>query len=291
MQLSTFSIVAYDPRNQEWGVAVQSKFLAVGAVVPWAHSGKGAVATQSYVNVTYGPVGLDMMSQGISAEETIAALIAADDGRDLRQVGMVDQQGRAAAFTGSGCYDWAGHQVGSGFACQGNILVPGTIEAMFNRFEEVRGGEGELSDWLVSALAAAQEAGGDKRGKQSAALLVVRGNAGYGGYTDRYVDLRVDDDPEPIQKLQQLLELHHLFFGKTRPEDLIPIANAAEEIQIILQSAGYRREPPDGAFDEATRSQLSMLVGIENLEDRWNGEGDQIDRQVVDYLKNKYHQE
>ncbi len=288
MQLATFSIVAYDPRSQEWGIAVQSKFLAVGAVVPWAHSGAGAVATQSFANVSYGPRGLEMMGQGMSAEETIAALIASDDGRDLRQVGMVDQQGRAAAYTGSGCYEWAGHKVGEEFTCQGNILVPGTVEAMFERFNLLRGGEGELSDWLISALEAGQEAGGDRRGKQAAALLVVRGNAGYGGYNDRYIDLRVDDDPEPIQKLHHLLELHHLYFGKPKPEDLIPLKNVAEEIQVILQNAGYRKESPNATFDEQTRKQLQVLVGTENLEDRWNGEGELIDQQVVDFLRDKY---
>ncbi|MCB0066367.1 MAG: DUF1028 domain-containing protein, partial [Caldilineaceae bacterium] len=170
--IATFSIVAYDPTRAEWGVAVQSKFLAVGAVVSWARAGAGAVATQSYANLTYGPEGLDLMAGGASAAEAIELLTNADDGRSQRQVGMVDAQGRAASFTGDGCHDWAGHVVGDGFACQGNILVPGTVEAMAARFEAVRGGPGELADWLVEALAAGQAAGGDSRGRQSAAVLV-----------------------------------------------------------------------------------------------------------------------
>jgi uncharacterized Ntn-hydrolase superfamily protein len=164
--IATFSIVAYDPHSQEWGVAVQSKFLAAAAVVSWARAGAGAVATQAYANLTYGPRGLEMMEGGMPAQEVVEALVGEDDGRAARQVGMVDSAGRAAAYTGSECIEWAGHVVGEGFTCQGNILIPGTVEAMARQFEEVRGGEGELADWLVEALAAGQEAGGDKRGRR-----------------------------------------------------------------------------------------------------------------------------
>src|SRR5690606_19620910 len=233
--IATFSIVAYDPRRQEWGVAVQSKFLAVGAVVSWARAGAGAVATQSYANLQYGPEGLQLMGEGLSAAETIARLTADDDNQALRQVGMVDGQGRAAAFTGEDCYDWAGHITGDGFACQGNILIPGTVEAMAERFQQARDdGAGELADWLVSALAAGQEAGGDSRGRQSAAVLVVREGGGYGGNNDRYLDLRVDDHPQPIAELQRLLNLHHLFFQEVDPNDLVPLADYAGEIQTLL---------------------------------------------------------
>lgn len=287
--IATFSIVAYDPRRQEWGVAVQSKFLAVGAVVSWARAGAGAVATQSYANLQYGPEGLQLMGEGLSAAETIARLTADDDNQALRQVGMVDGQGRAAAFTGEDCYDWAGHITGDGFACQGNILIPGTVEAMAERFQQARDdGAGELADWLVSALAAGQEAGGDSRGRQSAAVLVVREGGGYGGNNDRYLDLRVDDHPQPIAELQRLLNLHHLFFQEVDPNDLVPLADYAGEIQALLARTGHYSGPQSGQFDEPTRKALRALVGTENLEERWNGEGDQIDRKVLDFLMEKY---
>ena len=286
--VATFSIVAYDPRHQEWGVAVQSKFLAAAAVVSWARAGAGAIATQSYANLAYGPRGLGMMEQGTSAEETVKALTDKDEKRALRQIGAVDRAGRAFAFTGNECHEWAGHVVGDGFACQGNILVPGTVEAMAERFEQVSGGQGELADWLVEALRAGQEAGGDRRGKQSAGVLVVRENGGYGGNNDRYLDLRVDDDPAPIRKLQKLVEMHHLYFGKVDPDDLVPLADVAVEIQNLLQKAGYYDRPVTGIFDEHTRQALRELVGVENLEERWNGEGDSIDRCVVEYLRDRF---
>ena len=286
--IATFSIVAYDPARQEWGVAVQSKFLAVGAVVPWARAGAGAVATQSYANLTYGPRGLDLMALGVTAEEAIQVLTREDPGRDQRQLGLVDRQGRAAAFTGTGCHDWAGHIVGDGFACQGNILAPGTVEAMAQRFQEVRGGPGELADWLVEALAAGQEAGGDSRGRQAAAVLVVREGGGYGGNNDRYLDLRVDDHPTPIQRLRELLAMHHLYFGPVDPDDLLPLADLAQELQALLKRTGHYTGPVTGVFDQATRQALRALVGQENLEERWDGTGDAIDRQVIEYLRQRF---
>ncbi|WP_374685549.1 DUF1028 domain-containing protein [Promineifilum sp.] len=286
--IATFSIVAYDPGRGEWGVAVQSKFLACAAVVSWARAGAGAVATQSFANVAYGLDGLDMMEQGASAEEAIAALTAADEQRAQRRVGMVDKRGRAAAFTGVECYDWAGHAVGDGFACQGNILVPGTVQAMAAAFEEARRGPGELADWLVRALAAGQAAGGDRRGRQAAGVLVVRHNGGYGGNNDRYLDLRVDDDPEPIAKLGELVAMHHLFFGATDPADLMPMADAAGALQAILKRTGHYDGPASGIFDEDTRRALRALVGQENLEERWDGTGDEIDRVVVDFLLKRF---
>lgn len=286
--IATFSIVAYDPKKQEWGVAVQSKFLACAAVVSWARAGAGAVATQSFANVAYGLEGLDMMAGGLSAAETIEQLTAADEQRAQRQVGMVDQHGRAASFTGEGCYDWAGHVVGEGFACQGNILIPGTVEAMAAAFEEARRGPGELADWLVGALAAGQAAGGDSRGRQAAGVLVVRHNGGYGGNNDRYLDLRVDDHPEPIDKLAELVTMHHLYFGDVEPTNLIPLADVTEPLQKILQRTGHYHGPLSGQFDDATRSALRALVGSENLEERWDGTGDSIDRVVVDFLMRRF---
>jgi len=286
--IATFSIVAYDPNRQEWGVAVQSKFLAAAAVVSWACAGAGAVATQSFANVTYGLRGLEMMGRGLPAEETINTLVSQDQDRSIRQVGMVDQQGRAYAYTGSECNAWAGHVIGDGYACQGNILVPGTVEAMARRFEEVRDGPGELADWLVQALAAGQAAGGDKRGRQAAGVLVVRGNGGYGGNNDRYLDLRVDDDPQPIRKLGELVRMHHLYFGQVNPANLIPLTDVAAELQALLQRTGHYQGAVTGAFDEPTRRALRTLVGIENLEERWTGEEDVIDIEVVQYLRQRF---
>jgi uncharacterized Ntn-hydrolase superfamily protein len=286
--IATFSIVAYDPRRQEWGVAVQSKFLACAAVVSWARAGAGAVATQSFANVAYGSEGLALMERGASAAEAIAQLTDADEERGQRQVGMVDKAGRAASFTGDGCHAWAGHIVGEGFACQGNILIPGTVEAMAAAFEAARRGPGELADWLVGALAAGQAAGGDSRGRQAAGVLVVRHNGGYGGNNDRYLDLRVDDHPEPIDKLAELVTMHHLFFGEVDPANLIPLADVAEPLQKILHQTGHYRGPLSGQFDDATRTALRALVGSENLEERWDGTGDSIDRVVVDFLFNRF---
>lgn len=286
--IATFSIVAHDPRRGEWGVAVQSKFLACAAVVSWARAGAGAVATQSFANVAYGLDGLDLMESGLSAAEAIDQLTAADENRSQRQVGMVDRFGRAAAFTGDGCYYWAGHIVGDGFACQGNILVPGTVEAMAAAFEEARRGAGELADWLVSALAAGQAAGGDSRGRQAAGVLVVRHNGGYGGNNDRYLDLRVDDHPEPIDKLAELVTMHHLYFGEVNSADLIPLSDVAETLQKITRQTGHYNGPLHGRFDEATRTALRALVGSENLEERWDGTGDSIDRVVVDFLVKRF---
>lgn len=286
--IATFSIVAYDPGRQEWGVAVQSKFLGCAAVVSWARAGAGAVATQSYANVRYGIDGLDMLAQDMPAEEVIRVLTSADENQAQRQVGMVDKQGRAYAFTGEKCYDWAGHIVGDGFACQGNILVPGTVEAMAAAYERARCGPGELADWLVQALAAGQAAGGDRRGRQAAGVLVVRENGGYGGNNDRYLDLRVDDDPEPIQKLQMLVAMHHMYFGAVNPNNLIPVEEVAAELQAILQRTGHYSGPQHGRFDQPTREALRALVGSENLEERWSGEGDQIDRVVVEFLRQRF---
>jgi uncharacterized Ntn-hydrolase superfamily protein len=286
--IATFSIAAYDAKSEAWGVAVQSKFLAVGAVVPWAQAGAGAVATQSYANVTYGPRGLKLMAEGMDATGVITRLTADDEQREQRQVGVVDAMGRAAAFTGSACYEWAGHHVGDGYCCQGNILIPGTIEAMAAGYEAAQQGDGELADWLVAALRAAQDAGGDRRGRQSAAVLVVREGAGYGGNNDRYLDLRVDDDPFPIEELSKLLQMHHLYFQKPDPDNLVPLSDVARRLQLLLQETGYYQGPASGDFDRATRIALRALVGTENLEERWEGDSDYIDRKVIEFLMDKY---
>ena len=286
-RLSTFSIVAYDPQAQEWGVAVQSKFLAVGAVVPWAQAGVGAVATQSYCNTSFGPKGLALMAQGLSAQEALDRLVAEDEGRARRQVGMIDALGRAATFTGEECHPWAGGLIGTHYAVQGNILVSGaTVEAMARAFEEA---QGELADRLVAALAGGQAAGGDRRGKQSASVLVVRDAGGYGGFNDRYLDLRVDDDPEPIERLKALVDLHHLFFKPPAPGEMVPVeGELAREVQQILRWAGYYDGPLTGEYDAATRKALSTLIGNENFEERFDEEKGLIRRAVMDILREKF---
>lgn len=285
--LATFSIVAHDPAAQEWGIAVQSKFLAVGAVVPWAQAGVGAVATQSYANTSFGPNGLALMAQGLSAQGALDRLVAGDEGRVRRQVGLVDVQGRAATFTGEECPAWAGGLTGTHYAVQGNILVSGaTVEAMAQAFEQA---QGELADRLVAALAVGQAAGGDRRGQQSAAVLVVRSEGGYGGYNDRYLDLRVDDDPAPIERLKALVELHHLFFKPPAPGEMVAIeGKLAREVQCILQWAGYYSDPITGIYDMPTRKALSALVGNENFEERFDGEKGLISRQVMDIFRQKF---
>jgi uncharacterized Ntn-hydrolase superfamily protein len=203
-EVNTFSIVAYDPDRKEWGVAVASKYLAVGAVVPWAKAGVGAVATQAYVNTTYGSRGLELLAEGKSADEVLKLLTDADPGKDHRQVGIVDAQGRPARFTGSGCNAWAGSRAGEHYTCQGNLLTgEEVVEAMAKAFEA---GKGPLAWRLMDALEAGEKAGGDRRGKQSAAILVVRDKGGVDGHSDRFVDFRVDDHDNPVQELARILE-------------------------------------------------------------------------------------
>ena len=209
LPVATFSIVGYDPETGALGIAVQSKFFAVGSVVPWAEAGVGAIATQSWANTTYGPNGLKHLKSGLSAEQTLARLIADDPGHATRQVGIVDAKGNVANYTGDECNEWAGAVSGRHYTAQGNILASEeVVKAMGSAFEET---EGELADKLMAALFAGQAAGGDTRGQQSAALLVVQEHSGYGGFNDRYIDLRVDDAEKPIEELQRLLEIHKQF--------------------------------------------------------------------------------
>ena len=204
--VATFSIVGYDAETGALGIAVQSKFFAVGSVVPWAEAGVGAIATQSHANTTYGPNGLKLLKSGLSAEQTLERLTADDSGRATRQVGIVDAKGKVANYTGDECNEWAGAVSGNHYTAQGNILAgEAVVKAMGKAFEET---DGELADKLMAALFAGQAAGGDVRGQQSAALLVVQESGGYGGFNDRYIDLRVDDAQKPIEALQRLLEIH-----------------------------------------------------------------------------------
>lgn len=283
----TFSIVAYDATAKEWGVATQSKFLAVGAVVPWAQANVGAIATQSYANTTYGPRGLALMADGLSAADALDRLLADDPARSRRQVGIVDRHGHAATFTGSDCHAWAGGLIGDSYAVQGNILVSAkTVEALAKGFERAKG---ELADRLVAALAAGQKAGGDSRGQQSAAVVVVREQGGYAGFNDRYIDLRVDDDPQPIDRLREILELHHLFFGKVDPTKLKRLTSATiRELQRIAKQSQHYRGPITGRYDDETRRAVEALIGVENLEDRWPFGSNQYEPVAFRHLQKLY---
>ena len=262
--VTTYSLVACDLEARQWGVAVQSKFLAVGSVVPWAEPEVGAVATQAFANPRYGPDGLELLRDGLSAEETVARLTAADEGRDHRQVGVVDASGNAASFTGSGCYDWAGGRVGRGYAAQGNILVSaGTVDALAETFETTGTGGKPLAERLLESLAAAQDAGGDRRGQQSASLLVVEKDGGYAGLSDLLVDLRVDDHERPVAELHRLYGLHEEIFGDTPRDRWLDVDDAlAAELRERLARLGY-----EGELDDAFR----RWSGTENYEDRVDG--------------------
>ena len=284
---STFSIVACDLAEGAWGVAVASKFLAVGAVVPWAQSGVGAVATQSYANTSYGPRGLTLLAAGICAQDALAQLLADDDGREKRQIGLVDFQGRAATFTGSECFDWAGGLTGPGYAIQGNILAgQAVIEAMQTQF---LGMDGQLPARLYAALLAGERAGGDRRGRQSAAITVVKPKAGYGGFNDRWIDYRVDDDEDPVGRLGQLLKLHEYYFGESDPKDRIQLTGAPlQQLQEIVIRKGYLDGKANGQYDAASKTALRMFTGNENFEERCDLEAGWMDGSVFDYLVEKF---
>ncbi|GAA4445769.1 DUF1028 domain-containing protein [Phytohabitans houttuyneae] len=258
----TFSIVARSADGQLHGVAVASKFLAVGAVVPAAEAQVGALATQAHANLAYRPQGLALLRTGVAASDVVAGLVAADAGRASRQLGVVGADGDGATYTGEDCHDWAGGACGPGWAAQGNILAgPEVIDAMRDAWTGA--GDGPFPARLVSALRAGDEAGGDRRGRQSAALLVVAKSGGYGGGSDVLVDLRVDDHPDPVAELARLLDIHTLLFGRSDPEDLLDlVGELAEEVATLLTSAGYL--PGGGSVDTA----LAAWAGVENLEER-----------------------
>ncbi len=281
----TFSIVARDPQAGELGIAVQSKFLAVGAVVPWAMANVGAIATQAWANTSYGPQGLELLARGLSATATLARLTEADGGRADRQVGIVAMKGEPTTYTGEQCYPWAGGHVGEHYSCQGNILVgEDTVLAMGRTFEQTTG---LLCDRLVAALAAGQAAGGDSRGQQSAALLIVRAGGGYSGFNDRFIDLRVDDHPHPIDELQRLLQLHKLYLFRPDPQDIRPIDHAmASELQRLLTATGDYQGSVNGFYDEVTRDAFRKFSGRENLEERWF-EDARVDRVVLEFMRER----
>jgi len=278
----TFSIVACDLEDNAWGVAVASKFPAVGAVVPWVQAEAGAVATQSFANTSYGPRGLALMGTGFSAQETLDRLLEDDPDKDLRQVGLVDAKGGSATFSGSGCYPWAGGLWGKGYAIQGNILSnDSVVPAMENAFLRTNG---NLPIRLHAALMAGDQAGGDKRGRQSAAIYVAKPKAGYGGFVDRWLDYRVDDHENPVPRLGELLDMHELYFGKSPESDRVEITgNVMTQLTEILMQ---RRYLTDGtSFSEA----FHEFIGNENFEERADPEAKWIDGPVLDYLIKKFH--
>ena len=275
---ATYSLVACDLEAGEWGIAVQSKFPAVGAVVPWAEPEVGAVATQALANVSYGPRGLELLREGLSAQETISRVTAADDDREHRQAGVVDARGRAATYTGSSCLEWAGGVTGAGYAAQGNILVSEeTVAALARTFEATVARP--LAERLLEAPSAAQLAGGDRRGQQSAALLVVKKDSGYGASSDILVDLRVDDHVTPIEELHRLYGIHDLLFGQTPDEEWLAVdGELAGELRQRLAGLGYGQ----GSLEEA----LTTWAGVENLEERVHG-ADRIDPVVLAELRKR----
>ena len=302
----TFSIVARDPANGDLGVAVASKFLAVGSVVPWAQAGLGAIATQALANVSYGPDGLAALAGGNDARAVVASLTEADDGRSERQLGIVDARGGAASHTGTGCLAWAGGRIADGVAVQGNILAGSeVVDAMLTAFQAA---SGPLPDRLLSTLLAGDRAGGDARGRQSAALLVVRAGGGYGGTTDRWIDLRVDDHVDPVPELHRLLDIWRLLSERPDPGDLVPIEPAlAAELRARLTRAGWAPGRDDtfaasirGALAGASRigtprdagpdwdatwdAALLTWMGVANLEERTAAAG-WIDPAVLERLR------
>jgi len=280
---STFSIVAFDFENGDLGVAVQSKFPAVGAVVPWAKARVGAIATQAWCNTAYGPSGLKMLEGNLPAQETLRKLLADDTNPQVRQFAIVDAKGQVAAHTGTECFEWAGHITGKGYSCQGNILAGArVVEFMARAYEET---SGDLIDKLMQALSAGQAAGGDRRGQQSAALLVVREKGGYEGFNDRYVDLRVDDHPTPIEELKRVLRVYDMtMLSREAPKNLLTIDH---DIAVVLQKnlakLGIYKGAITGVLDDATNKALYEFVNIHNFENRMHEQG-RIWKSILDYM-------
>jgi len=268
--VSTYSICACDLEARQWGVAVQSRFLAVGCIVPWAEPLVGAIATQSWANPRYGPDGLALLREGLPAEEVVERLTSVDENRAQRQLGVLDAEGRGASYTGDACHDWAGHRTGRGYAAQGNILASGeTVDALAETFEATA--RKPLAERLLDCLDAAQAAGGDRRGQQSAAILVVGPEQGFAGLSDVFVDLRVDDNERPLEELRRIFAMHQELFGKTPRSQWIDVDDALRrELEARLATLGFER--------------LEDWAGEENLEERVDGE-DAIDPFVLDRLR------
>ena len=285
-RFGTFSIVAHDAERGEWGVAVQSKFIAVGAVVPWAECKVGAIATQAWANVRYGPEGLGLLRNGTSADEVVRKLTQADPKRERRQVGVVDGKGRAAAFTGKECLNWAGHETGDGFTCQGNILTgPEVVRDMARAYEST---PGDLPERLLAGLAAAQRAGGDRRGMQSAVLLIVREKGGYDEGTDRWVDIRVDDHPTPIEELRRVFRLYDLtMLNREDPSTLVPITpEIAGQMQHDLGVLGFYSGRLTSRWDDATDAAYQRFINENNFENKSRTDG-KVWPSILEYLADR----
>ena len=271
----TFSIVAVDPEKGDIGVAVASKFIAAGSVVPWVKLRVGGVATQAWANVRFGPLVLQLLEANYSPRKAVETLLSTDPRREHRQLGVVNAKGEAYAYTGKECLEYAGHIVGEGFAVQGNILAgPEVLEAMVKAYETTGG---ELVDKLLAALKAGDRAGGDRRGKQSAAIIVVRPCGGYGGCeegADKYVDLRVDDHPDPVVELERLFKIWEItILEREDPNDVVEIAEAAAEIQEALRKLGYYTGEITGKPDKETMEALERWMAINNFENKMRRDG------------------
>ena len=259
----TFTIIARDPSTEQLGIAVQSKYLAVGATVPAAKAGIGAVATQAWSNPTYGPRGLALLAEGQAPGDVVATLVAADPERSVRQVAVMDWQGRVDVYTGKHCFPWAGSRIDTNVACLGNVLAgPAVVEAMAERYTA---SEGEFAQRLVDALRAGQEAGGDWRGRESAALLVVRPKADYKGLTDKYIDLRVDRHEDPIDELQQLLLLHRDRFRWHEGATVAVSLDVAMILQVALGVLGYDPGPLTRTWNAQTESAVRRFCADRGL--------------------------
>jgi uncharacterized Ntn-hydrolase superfamily protein len=262
----TFSIVARDPDKRAVGVAVQSKFVSVGSVVPFVSADAGAIATQSFANVEYGPDGLDLLRQGHDAESVIDTLTARDAEAESRQVGVVGRDGSVAAFTGEECFDVAGDIQGKTYTVQGNILEnEETLTAMADAYEETEGG---LPERLLAALHAGNEAGGDSRGEQSAAMYVAKPEGGYDGGNDRWIDVRVDDHETPIAELERVFKLYDVtLLERAPPEETQELSGeVAESVTETLADLGFYDATPSGEFDETAREALESFRGMNNFE-------------------------
>lgn len=280
----TFSIAAVDRKTGDVGVAVASKFLAVGNLVPWIDAGVGAVATQALCNARYGSEGLKLLAHA-AAEDVLERLLAADAGRGRRQVGIVDMKGNAAGHTGTGCIGWAGHKTGPGFACQGNCLAgEAVVAAMARAFEA---STGPFYQRLFAALAAGDAAGGDKRGRQSAAIKVLRKDAGYQGLSDTVMDLRVDDAPDPMAEMRRLMDLHELYFFTGDCPRLVLDGEVLDTLRAILRKAGRVDDFPPGWSAELGLA-IDNFIGCENLEERFDLKTRSIDQRALDHLRNTY---
>jgi uncharacterized Ntn-hydrolase superfamily protein len=289
-QISTFSIVAFSPDEESWGIAVASKFLAVGAIVPYAKTNVGAMALQSVPDLSSSHIAFESLKDGADAHKVMDMLLENDKLREVRQIGIIDKDGNPETFTGEECSFWAGGITGKYYAIQGNLLVgKETVENMASVFETAKG---ELADRLLESLLAGDRAGGDRRGKQSAALLVVKSNAGYGGNTDKYIDLRIDNHTDPVEELGKLLELHHIYLGVTDTKDKITIGtDLAKKIQVFLHRRNLYSGELNGVWDTETKQAFFQFIDVENLEERVDIDNKLIDPPALTFLQQMMKEE